>query len=131
MKARAATSNPAHRPNSNAPPISARPSEERATIPSAAQTREGARSRRGSRRSPKRPAHQRERVLAAPRNNRAVAAEKSPGPGAARGRKVTTTPEAAVQEAKSRNIRRSGPLLRPEKNPAPPRSPPPSDEGTP
>jgi hypothetical protein len=118
-------------PNNSAPPSSAKPSRESATIPSAARTRPGARRRRGSRRSPKRPAHQREMVLATPRSSRAVAAEKSPGPGAASGRKVTTTPEAAVQEAKSRNTRKSGPLLKPERSPSPLRSCLPSDEDIP
>ena len=60
-----------------------------------------------------------------------MAAEKSPGPGAASGKKVTTTPEAAVQEAKSRKTRRSGPLLKPARSPAPPRSCRPSDEDIP
>src|SRR5215218_658851 len=113
-------------PKSSAPPSKPKPSTERAAIPSAAETRPGARRRRGFLRSPKRPAHQREKVLVSPRRSSAVAAEKSPAPGAASGRKVMTTPAATVQEAKSSKIRRSGPLFMPERNPPPPLSPRPS-----
>jgi len=65
-----------------------------------------------------------------PRKSRAVAAEKSPGPGSERGRKVTTTPEAAVQQVKSKKIRSAGHSKR-VRRPAPSRSSCLSGEDTP
>jgi hypothetical protein len=102
-----------------------------ATTPIAQAMRPGMRRRRGSRRSPKRPAHQRTNVAEAPSRSRAVAAEKNPGPGAARGRKVMRTPEAAVLHVKSTKILSSAGRPKRIRRPAPSRFSLSSGEDTP
>src|ERR687898_979704 len=95
---RADATNPAHRWKAQEYPNAAMT---KATIPNAAASSPGERRKRGSRRSPKRPAHQRPAAEAIPTTRRAPAAENSPDPEAtARGTKVTTTPAAVVVMAK-------------------------------
>src|SRR5215213_8275498 len=79
--------------------------------------------RRGSLRSPNLPAHQRLMVEVIPTTRSALAAEKAPEPGTARGRKVKTTPPAIVVAANKRKMRNNGARPRPAKKPAPSSSP--------
>jgi hypothetical protein len=64
------------------------------------------------------PAHQRLAVEVIPTTRSALAAEKTPEPGTARGRKVKTTPAAIVVAAKRRKMRNRGERPRPAKKPA-------------
>src|SRR5215210_3521231 len=105
-------------PKRTAPTSRTTPPSGRQTIPVAQARRPGASSRRGSLRSPNLPAHQRLAVDVIPTTRSALAAEKAPEPGTARGRKVKTTPPAIVVTAKRRKMRRRGGLPSPIKKPA-------------
>src|SRR5215213_105274 len=108
--------NPA--PKRTAPNSRITPPNGRQTIPLAQAMRPGASRRRGSLRSPNLPAHQRLAVDVIPTTRSALAAEKIPESGTARGRKVKTTPAAIVVVANRRRMRRRGPLPSPAKKPA-------------
>src|SRR5215212_11720250 len=95
-------SSPNPAPKRTAPNSRITPPSGRQTIPLAQAMRPGASRRRGSLRSPNLPAHQRLAVDVMPTTRSALAAEKTPEPGTARGRKVKTTPAAIVVTAKRR-----------------------------
>src|SRR5215217_4899971 len=111
-------SNPNPPPKSTAPASMGKPPNGRPATPSAQARSPGASRRRGSLRSPKRPPHQRLAVDMMPKTRSAPAAEKTPEPGTASGRKVTITPAAIVVAAKRRKMRRRGARPSPVKKPA-------------
>src|SRR5215213_8057295 len=111
-------SNPNPDPNSTAPISRTTPPSGRQTIPAAQARRPGASRRRGPLRSPNLPAHQRLAVEVIPTTRSALAAEKTPEPGTARGRKVKTTPAAIVVAAKRRKMRNRGGRPSPVKKPS-------------
>src|SRR5215212_1538011 len=80
-------SNPNPVPKRTAPISRITPPSGRQTIPLAQAMRPGASSRHGSLRSPNLPAHQRLAVDVMPTTRSALAAEKTPEPGTARGRR--------------------------------------------
>src|SRR5215210_2106142 len=105
-------------PKRTAPNNRIAPPSGRQTIPPAQAMRPGASRRRGSLRSPNLPAHQRLAVDVIPTTRSALAAEKIPEPGTARGRKVKITPAAIVVVVNRRKTRRRWGRPSPVKKPA-------------